>query len=811
MAANWKTLWAKRKKFWKIFRNPWQRARFRYHRQSQKPLLKNTALLESYAGSSISGNVYYLLLELFQKPEYAHLSLFVASSRQAQAHVCAELRYAGLQQIPVVPIHSRRYCRLLARAEYLVNNATFPTYLIKRKGQIYLNTWHGTPLKTLGRDIRNAPNELGNTQRNFLMADYLLYPNRFTFEIMRRAYMLDSLYHGQYVLSGYPRNAVFFQPELRRRIRMACGFEGKQIYAYLPTWRGTLRRRDPAAADRIANLLAQLDRTLPENTLVFTKLHNLDRGSVPFAQFQRVKPFPEDYETYAFLAATDCLITDYSSVLFDFAVTGRPILLYCEDAAEYAAARGMYLHLEDFPFPRAETPEALCALIQQCPAPAYREAMRPYTERQDADAAARLCRLVFGDGVAEGMERIDGDAYGSGKEQVLLFAGSLQKNGITAALQSLLSLIDREKREVILLFHARGVEKNKSAIMQFSAWNYMVIQGAKVLSYWDLFCRVVYFYGNREPWWVQKSFERVYRREIDRLFPGCTFSAEIHYSGYEREIMQLFSRMKGKKLIYLHSNLAAEAKQKGNLHLPSVETAYRCFDRLVAIREGMQKELLYPQAAKKLALAHNPIDAAEIRRRALLPLRFDPDTESTLSQEALQAQLKRPGIHRFISIARFSPEKRLDRLIEAFERVCRTTPDCFLILIGGYGPAYGEICKQAEQSACAAKIAILRSLGNVFPILAACDTFVLSSDYEGLPVTILEALVLKKTVLATEIEGPRAFLSQGYGVLTPKTVSGLAAAMKDAADGKLPDMRMFDPEAFNRQALQEWEALFAES
>lgn len=792
-----------------MLRSPWQRARFDYCRYSRKPIEKNTVLMESYAGSSISGNVYYLLLELCQNPAYAHLFPYVAASGQAEARVRAQLRYAGLHQVPVVRIHSRRYCRLLARSRYLVNNATFPTYLIKREGQIYLNTWHGTPLKTLGRDIRSAPNELGNTQRNFLMADYLLYPNRFSFDTMRRAYMLDQLYTGKYVLSGYPRNSVFFQESLRQRIRRECGLKGKRVLAYLPTWRGTLRKRDPEAAGRIAATLSELERSLPENTVVYAKLHNLDCGAVPYSQFRRVKPFPEDYETYAFLSAADCLITDYSSVLFDFAVTGREIILYCYDNAAYAADRGMYLELDALPFPRAETIDELRALLQNPPKPAYIKEMQPYTVLQDDRASARLCRLVFGDGVRENMEVLDGRTYANGKEKILLFAGSLLKNGITAALRSLLSLVDREKREIILLFSARGVEKNKMTIHSFASFDYMVMQGGKVMSYWDALCRFFYFFCNAHTRWIQKSLTRVYHTEIRRLFPGCSFSHVIHYSGYEREIMQLFSRMEGKKLIYIHSNLIAEAKNKKNLHLLSVETAYRCFDHLVAIREGMREELLCPQESirDKVVLAHNPIDAAAIRRKADRPLQFDTDTDSTIPEELLQVRLRDPDIHRFINIARFSPEKRLDRLIAAFEQVCVPHPNSFLLLIGGYGPSYEAVVEQAQQSPCAEKIAVIRSLENVFPVLAACDTFVLSSAYEGLPVTILEALILKKTVISTDIVGPRAFLSQGYGVLVPESESGLAEAMGRAVRGEFPPARVFDAEAFNEKALSEWNAL----
>lgn len=214
---------ALRKALKRARKSPFFRARYHYVRWYEKGEIDpNAVLLQAYDGKGILGNPYYILRTLCTDPAYAHLKLYVVSTKSDMPAVEAALRALG-GRAEAVRIYSRQYCKLLATCGYLVNNSTFASFFIKRPGQVYLNTWHGTPLKQMGRKIISAPNELGNSQRNMLMADYLLYPNRFTFEVMKRDYMLDNMFKGKYILGPYPRNDAFFDAEGRARIRSQIG------------------------------------------------------------------------------------------------------------------------------------------------------------------------------------------------------------------------------------------------------------------------------------------------------------------------------------------------------------------------------------------------------------------------------------------------------------------------------------------------------------------------------------------------------------------------------------------------------------
>lgn len=148
-------------------------------------LIKNSTLdekkilFESQHGGEISGNMFYLLKELVDCGEYNDYEVYVCYEKNSKRKIKGILDNYGITNVKLVRLFSFEYMKVSATAKYLFNDNTFLTHFTKQDGQIYLNTWHGTPLKTLGRGIKNAMHNIGNTQRNFVCADYLLYPNRY--------------------------------------------------------------------------------------------------------------------------------------------------------------------------------------------------------------------------------------------------------------------------------------------------------------------------------------------------------------------------------------------------------------------------------------------------------------------------------------------------------------------------------------------------------------------------------------------------------------------------------------------------------
>ena len=127
--------------------------------------------------------------------------------------------------------------------------------------------------------------------------------------------------------------------------------------------------------------------------------------------------------------------------------------------------------------------------------------------------------------------------------------------------------------------------------------------------------------------------------------------------------------------------------------------------------------------------------------------------------------------------------------------------------MGGYGPIYEETLQKAERMRCADHIIIIRYLENPYPLLAACDYFVLPSYYEGFGLVLAEADILGIPCFSTRITGPEQFMEQYGGRLVENSTEGIVQGMLDALKGKLPKRLQIDYEKYNKEAVEQFEAL----
>lgn len=581
----------------------------------------------------------------------------------------------------------------------------------------------------------------------------------------------------------------------------------------MPTWRGThALRNDTEQYIYIMHLLIELEKNIDDNTIVFVKEHNMSSLQIDFTQFEKIKPFPNIYETYQFLSITDCLITDYSSVMFDYANTGRKIILYAYDEEEYFKDRGMYIDFKTLPFVKCRTTvEVINELSQIDKYVSYEEEINKYISYDKTNTITDLLNLMIENKLSEKLNVIDGTKYRNNKENVLVFTGALLKNGITTALSGILNNVDAEEKNYILTFTAKSVAPNKKTISKLGDFDYFSIQGQVNLLIHEAIISFLYYRLNLHNKYIDNVMKNRYEREIKRIYPYVHFDYVIHYTGYERKFMNLFRFIDAKKMIYVHNNLIKESKTRNNIHLPSLKTAYKEYDKIVIIRESMKEELIFDSnldIKEKVMLAHNLNNYDLIIENSKQELLFDEDTVCNKELEEVKSILNDKKGNIFIDVARFSVEKGLDNLVSAFEEHYSSCPDDYLIIIGGHGNTYEDLMIQVENSQAKDHIIIIKSLSNPFPVLGKSDAFVLSSHYEGLPMVIMEALILNKPVISTDITGPREFLSQGYGYLVPDSIEGLVKGMKMYTDTKLVDLKPFDYVDFNKKAINEFYSLF---
>jgi CDP-glycerol glycerophosphotransferase len=300
------------------------------------------------------------------------------------------------------PPHSRGYLDALGQARYVVTNFGMPAYYRKKPGTTYVQTWHGTPLKRIAFDIERprfagSRGYLADLTRDVAKWDVLISPNRFSTDVFRRAFR----YEGRIIETGYPRNDILSSPDARaigKAVRQRLGVpDGVQTVLYAPTWRDgqsfalRLDLEKLSGGDRCVLLRAHL-----HDQAAATRGVNVDTRVV------NVSDYPDIRDLYL---AADVLITDYSSTMFDFAVTGKPILFYTYDLAEYRdEVRGFSFDFErEAPGPLLARADEVRAALEDVEdvtrqyAAAYQAFVQRFCYLDDGRASDRVIDAVFTD------------------------------------------------------------------------------------------------------------------------------------------------------------------------------------------------------------------------------------------------------------------------------------------------------------------------------------------------------------------------------------------------------------------------------
>ncbi|WP_026415477.1 bifunctional glycosyltransferase/CDP-glycerol:glycerophosphate glycerophosphotransferase [Actinomadura oligospora] len=366
-----------------------------YPRMRERPL-RDLAVFDSYEGVQYSCSPRAVFEEL---------------RRRRPDVECVWVTRDGQFDVPdgarAVLMGSREHYEVMARARWIVGNYGQLPWFVKRAGQTYLQTWHGTPLKRLAHDLRDMPYKRTETldwmAREVPRWDVLISPNPFTTSIMRRAFRYD----GEILETGYPRNDLLSSPDgdaIAARVRERLGIpEGKRVVLYAPTWRDDHHLAPGRRAFSLELDLARLRERLGDDHVLLVRAHYL----ITDRTWSDSDGFVIDVSRYGEIAelylAADVLVTDYSSAMFDFAVTGRPIVFYAYDLEAYRdTVRGFYLDFEaEAPGPvvrtSEEVAEALADLDTACAphADAYAAFRATYCPHDDGHAASRaLDRLL---------------------------------------------------------------------------------------------------------------------------------------------------------------------------------------------------------------------------------------------------------------------------------------------------------------------------------------------------------------------------------------------------------------------------------
>ena len=780
------------------------------HYLKSLPVDEKAVLFESQHGNEISGNVFYLLKEFALSPDYKDYKIYVSCRGKSKDKIRSILDNYSIKNVKFVSVYSFSYMKAVACAKYLVNDNTFLPFFTKREEQVYLNTWHGTPLKTLGRSIKNGTSTIGNTQKNFVFADYLLYPNRYTMEHMVEDYMLANIAQNKILLAGYPRNTAFLNEARGNEIKATLE-PGKKVYAYMPTWRGVIGVKNEEGDALLRAYLEEWDKTLADDEVLYVNLHPVAVKSLDFSSFSKIKKFPTEYETYDFLNCADCLVTDYSSVFYDFAISKRKIVLFTYDEEQYFEDRGVYKPLSALPFPKVKT---VTELINELRAPKqYDDAdfLKEYCTYDNINASKDILKLIIKGDISDTIEVLP--MPDNHKPNVLLHAGNLDRNGVTTSVYNLLSTLDREKNNYYICFPSLYEKRHFETVAALpEGVGYMPMHGGMNLSVF----KDLVFHAFLAMCFLRKKFINVrfiarllkddWQYEIRRLFGGARIDNAIQFTGYGPKINLLFQEFPCNTAIYVHNDMVQEIETRGNQRRDILEYVYPRYNHVALVTEDLwESTSTFVKSTDNFKVVHNVIAFEEILRRGEGEIIFEENiTRCNKELDELKAILDSDA-KKIISVGRYSPEKGHRRMIDSFNRVWQDNNNSYFIIIGGNqrDGLYNELSEYIKTLPCGNNVILILSMANPLPIVKACDGFILGSFYEGFGLVIVEADILGLPAVSTDITGPRLFMQSNNGTLVEDSEKGIEVGFRLLIDGKVP-LLTTDYRKYNENAINEF-------
>ncbi|MCH9801248.1 MAG: CDP-glycerol glycerophosphotransferase family protein [Actinomycetia bacterium] len=788
----------------------------------RRPLRSDTVLYESFSGNGVLCNPEAIFRYLLDHPDFQHLSHVWAVTNPSDPGIPAA--YRSHPRVKFIKHKSTSYSRYLATAGFLVNNATFPQEFSKRPGQIYINTWHGTPLKKMGYSLPNGAAGARNIVRNFVAADYLLSSGPFmTQQMYAEDYRLRNIFNGVILEEGLPRTDRQTEPGARETARALLADAGlavpDRLVVYAPTWRGESFYNPADSSADVASALAEIERGLPAGWGAVGKVHQVVHSAAATAGHLQHKLVPNSIPTNLLLAAADVLVTDYSSIFMDYLPLDRPIAFYLPDRANYEDSRGLYVNIDELPGPIAESAGELASVVGSI-ASGYGEQTSDEWHARRADWTARFAPHEDGevtrrvvDAIFRG-QRSDRavDISSDGRERVLIYLGTLKPNGISTSALNLLANIDYERFDVsafYLFSHKPDQARNIAAIephVRHLPW-VGGMNGSKVAH--ARRDRLQRRGIDSEIPSQEFPLSQLFEDEWHRCFGDAKFDYILDFSGYGPlwDFILLQGKAKSHS-VWLHNDMYADARREvhGEQHLfeklHSVFTTYRMFDNLVSVSEELARvnsENLATYAPRdSFTFAHNTMDHEKVLRLVAAPSEPDPAAEGP----PWRWRPSRENEQTFVTIGRLSTEKNHERLIRAFAQVHEENPNTRLIIIGT-GPLADFLADLVSGLGLDDCVELAGFQANPYPALAGSDCFVLSSDHEGQPMVILEALTVGVPVVTTDFSSSSSALPDGNGLIVPRSVAGVADGMRAFLAGEVP-YREFDPVRYNQQAMREF-------
>lgn len=519
-------------------RNLTDRARRQsYAQYLTEPVESKWILYESFFGKGMICGPYAIFKAFMQREDFNQYVHIWSVSVESEL-VRLQEQFRDMSNVRFVLRRSLEYTEYLAKSKFLINNNTFFYFFIKRKEQIYINTWHGIPMKKLGYDVPDGIIAQHNSFRNFLMTDYLLAWNLHMGQVFMDAYKLGNGYQGKIILEGCPRNDNILNTDAKQVIAKlkTAGVmwdEAKKVVLYAPTFRGANLQEAENDYLKVKKFLAELEQQVTDSGYqILYKPHHLIYDQIRKEGIQDCRVIPSWFDANEIMSVTDILISDYSSIYFDFLITDRPIIFYVPDEAEYKEYRGLY-------FSTGKLPGAVCKTVGQVAESIdsasdylsdYGEIHQKFKDwacgHDDGKVSKRILDKVI-DGTCD-CQILNNTSENTERHSILILCGSLYEEEKFRKLLEIIGEYDLDECEVTVLFDEPKTEKTKKRIMTLdkrirglSRVTAMVVSSEEEVLYES------YLDGKIE---YNSALRKIFEREYKRCVPKLSFQ-EIRLAG----------------------------------------------------------------------------------------------------------------------------------------------------------------------------------------------------------------------------------------------------------------------------------------
>lgn len=371
---------------------------------SKFPNRKDVIVFESFLGKQYSDNpraIYEYLIE----HEYKYTMYWSMDKNSIK-------KFQG-QNIVCLRRFSIKWIIIMSRAGYWVSNSRLPLWIPKPRRTKYVQTWHGTPLKRLALDMEEVympGTSKEKYKKNFISEtrkwDYLISPNSYSTNVFRRAFN----YNKEILESGYPRNdylANSTNQDFIRHLKKKCKLPiDKKVILYAPTWRDDQYYEIGKYKFTLKLEIDKLMAELGDDYVIALRLHYLVADDIDLSGYESfVYNFSSHQDIRDLYLISDILITDYSSVFFDYANLKRPMIFYVYDVDNYRDnLRGFYFDIElEAPGPLVKTTDEVVLEVKKIehgsfvPCKSTLEFYNKFCYLEDGNATERVVKSIFND------------------------------------------------------------------------------------------------------------------------------------------------------------------------------------------------------------------------------------------------------------------------------------------------------------------------------------------------------------------------------------------------------------------------------